>query len=763
MHSRRSFSVLALTILSTNLGCEAIARVDRDQIPSETGGAGGAGGAAQSSSSSSGQGGMGGMGGDGGMGGNGGMGCLLDSDCPATGSDCILPSCEATACTTKLEVAGVACTDGNGKLCDGQGQCVECLVATDCAMGTACQTPTCTAGVCGFSNAPVGTKISDPTPGDCQNEQCDATGQVVTGSDDTDVPMPANECKFGACSMGTPSTPDAPLGTMCGVMNTICDGMGNCVGCTTNAQCGMPTECKTPTCAAMTCTDEFTAEGTQLMAQTPNDCNVAVCDGMGSIRQSADDTDLPLDEGNPCTEQACSAGLPIFPPASVGMPCNQNGGKVCDSAGMCVECNLGNDCASGLCAMNVCQPPEVVSIVPTNTGSNISVAASIAITFSGTMDPASLVGQTSLGPCSGSIQFSVDDFATCYPFASATPMMSPDNKTATLVPAPGFSYGTSYKVRVTTGAKDQAGKALAMDYTQASGFVTEVPPSSCAGSVVISQIYASGGLAGAAFAYDYVEIHNRGNTPVDVSGWSLQYASATGSTWSGSTLSGVIAPGRYYLIQLGTNGAAGAMLPTPDLLGPNNLSPTGGKLALVTNSTNLTTSCPMGGPIMDFIGYGMTANCAEGVNPASAPNLTQATFRKGAGCTDSITNAADTELLNAAPRNGTTTALQCDCPVGNANGTTNESDLTVEMDYCNVQFPTSIMIMPGQTTPTIYGRVYEPGFTEAMGPRVRSWPRLGLAPSTSIQRIKVGICFSRQPTTFKSATMTNTWPRSSRR
>lgn len=722
MHARSSISFLALTILSAAVGCEAIARVDRENIPGE-------GGGSQSSSSSSGQ-----------------IGCLLDSDCPATGNDCTVPSCNATQCTTTVEAAGTACANGNGKVCDGLGNCVECLTEADCPQGTACQTRVCSARMCGFSNAAPGTKISDPTAGDCKSEQCDAAGQVVTGNDDTDVPTAPNQCKTGACSMGTPSTPDLPEGTACGVMNTICDGMGNCVGCTMDAHCGPPTECNAPTCVAMTCTDNFVAEGTQIMAQTANDCVVTECDGMGGLRQVPDAMDLPLDDDNPCTEQACDVGMPIFPPSVIGKACNQNGGKVCDGNGACVECNVGGECASTICAMNVCQPPEVVSIVPTNAATNISVANSIAIMFSGTMDPTTLIGQTSVGPCSGSIQLSVDDFTTCYPFASALPTMTPDNKTATVVPAPGFSYGTTYKVRVTTGAKDQSGKALAMNYTQPMGFATEVPPSSCAGSIVISQVYASGGLAGAAYAFDYVELHNRGNTPVDVTGWTVQYASATGTTWSGPTLSGIMAPGGYYLIQLGTNGSVGAMLPTPNLVGTNNLSPTAGKLALVTNATFLMVSCPMGGAVMDFVGYGATANCAEGPMPANAPTLTQALFRKAGGCVDSVTNSVDTELLNAAPRNGMTPTQQCDCPVGSANGTTNESDIPVEMDFCNVQFPTTIQVTPGQMTPPIYGRVYEPGFTPTMGANALITAEVGVGPANVNPEYQSGYQFF--PATF---------------
>ena len=47
--------------------------------------------------------------------------------------------------------------------------------------------------------------------------------------------------------------------------------------------------------------------------------------------------------------------------------------------------------------------------------------------------------------------------------------------------------------------------------------------------VVISQIYGAGGNSGATLQNDYVELFNRGAEPVSLAGWSVQYASATGS------------------------------------------------------------------------------------------------------------------------------------------------------------------------------------------------------------------------------------------
>jgi hypothetical protein len=55
-------------------------------------------------------------------------------------------------------------------------------------------------------------------------------------------------------------------------------------------------------------------------------------------------------------------------------------------------------------------------------------------------------------------------------------------------------------------------------------------PAWAASDVVISQVYGGGGGSGAPFKQDFIELFNRGSTPISLSGWTVQYASATGNT-----------------------------------------------------------------------------------------------------------------------------------------------------------------------------------------------------------------------------------------
>ena len=75
--------------------------------------------------------------------------------------------------------------------------------------------------------------------------------------------------------------------------------------------------------------------------------------------------------------------------------------------------------------------------------------------------------------------------------------------------------------------------------------------------VVISQIYGGGGNTGALFRNDFVELFNGGTNTTDLAGWSVQYASAAGTTWQGAPLSGALPPGHYFLLQLASGGTNG--------------------------------------------------------------------------------------------------------------------------------------------------------------------------------------------------------------
>jgi len=182
-------------------------------------------------------------------------------------------------------------------------------------------------------------------------------------------------------------------------------------------------------------------------------------------------------------------------------------------------------------------------------------------------------------------------------------------------------------------------------------------------NLVISQVYGGGGNSGAPYRSDFIEIFNRGNTSVNLNGWSVQYASDTATTWAVTNLTNVtLQPGQYYLVQESGSNVAFPALPTPDATGTTNLAAGAGKVALVNGTTALSGSCPSGSSIIDFLGYGTTATCREGTTTADnapAPGNTTADFRKAGGCVDTNNNAADFLVSAPNPRNSSSPTNDC--------------------------------------------------------------------------------------------------------
>lgn len=190
--------------------------------------------------------------------------------------------------------------------------------------------------------------------------------------------------------------------------------------------------------------------------------------------------------------------------------------------------------------------------------------------------------------------------------------------------------------------------------------------------VRIMQVYGGGGNSQAPFTQDFVELYNEGTAPQNLTGWSIQYASATGTGALGNgasqllALSGTINPGQYYLIGLATS-TNGVALPTPDITNTSiNMSGSAGKVALADIATSLAcntaATCAANGNaahIVDLVGYG-NANYFEGT--AAAPTLSNTTSAvRNDPCVDTDDNAADFKAINPpTPRNSSTTTATCE-------------------------------------------------------------------------------------------------------
>ncbi|TBL80830.1 S-layer homology domain-containing protein [Paenibacillus thalictri] len=177
--------------------------------------------------------------------------------------------------------------------------------------------------------------------------------------------------------------------------------------------------------------------------------------------------------------------------------------------------------------------------------------------------------------------------------------------------------------------------------------------------VVISQVFGGGGNSGSTYKNDFIELYNPTNNEIDLSGWSVQYASSAGTSWSATPLKNKIKPHGYYLIQEAAGSGGTTALDSPDDTGTINMAAGAGKVALVKSKIT-AISGKSDASVVDFVGFGTAASESEG-QPTGDLSATTAAVRKakdgtsgnstkGSGL-DTDANKNDFELLAPIPRN----------------------------------------------------------------------------------------------------------------
>jgi len=171
-------------------------------------------------------------------------------------------------------------------------------------------------------------------------------------------------------------------------------------------------------------------------------------------------------------------------------------------------------------------------------------------------------------------------------------------------------------------------------------------------AVVISEVYGGGGNSGAPYANDFVELHNPSSIEASLDGLVIEYRSAGGGSAGTVPLSGTMAPGAHYLVQLsaGSNADAGA-LPTPDATGNLNMSGTNGRVFLYASGSGFDSAVEgdIAGAdgLVDAVGYGSAASFETAAAPALS-NTVSAARTAGADTDD---NSADFAAGAPTPQN----------------------------------------------------------------------------------------------------------------
>jgi Big-like domain-containing protein len=376
-------------------------------------------------------------------------------------------------------------------------------------------------------------------------------------------------------------------------------------------------------------------------------------------------------------------------------------------------------------AISGCPAFGVASISPADPSSGVSLSSVVTIAFTRPADATTLTAQTAVGPCSGVVQLSSDGFQTCMGFTSAAPTMGANNTQASFTPITSFPYLTTWKLKVAGTVKSTLGTPLPGEFDSVTGFTTTGPLCNAAGgvlngSLVISQIYGAGGNSGATYQNDFIELHNRGNTTISIPAntYSVQYASATGSSWQVTPLPQIDIQAGHYILISEAGGPVGIALPAPEATGNISMAAGAGKVALASTLDPLVGVCP-GLNVLDFVGFGTTANCFLGTGPTPAPSATKSAIRGANGCTNDSNNATDFSAVAVAPRNSTNTA-PATCSCATVAVTLNETDSGPasggEVDLCTLASVDgkpglSFSVAKSATTPLIHGQIFETGLT----------------------------------------------------
>ncbi|KLO63475.1 nuclease [Dermacoccus sp. PE3] len=173
------------------------------------------------------------------------------------------------------------------------------------------------------------------------------------------------------------------------------------------------------------------------------------------------------------------------------------------------------------------------------------------------------------------------------------------------------------------------------------------PAQAASSTVLVSEVFGGGGNSGAPLRSDFVELYNASGTAIDLTGWSVQYWSASGTSAQTTPLTGSVPAGHHFLVQEadGANTSAAA-LPNADVTGRIPMSSSAGRVALVNAD----------GATVDLVGWGNAA-VAEGA-PAPATSNTTSVARRSE-CTDTDDNASDFATGAPSPAGAAAGASLC--------------------------------------------------------------------------------------------------------
>lgn len=176
--------------------------------------------------------------------------------------------------------------------------------------------------------------------------------------------------------------------------------------------------------------------------------------------------------------------------------------------------------------------------------------------------------------------------------------------------------------------------------------------------LVINEFYGRGGSANQPYTNKFVELYNPTSAAIDLSGLSVQYRSATGTAVANgvAALSGSLAGGDFYVLQMNSNGTVGSPLPASVVDQTSTLAPSGTTgTVFVARSTAAINPATQADLVIDKLGYG-TSNSPEAVAAAyTGANADPGSLTR-TGASDTDNNSVDF-TFTATPTPGTDASI----------------------------------------------------------------------------------------------------------
>lgn len=247
------------------------------------------------------------------------------------------------------------------------------------------QATTCGVGPCvssGSTSCVSGAIVDSCTPGtpSASDATCDGTDDDCDGVSDEEFAAHCEGSAVISCMSGVPSSDDCDDGDACTGLET-CEAASCVPGTPPTLDDGNP-------CTSDACDPELGVVHTPVAFGTScadgDSCNGSEeCDGAGACTPG---TALPLDDGNPCTIDACDPSTGVsHEPAPSGTSCEDaepcDGAEVCDGAGTCI--------AGPLPATGPCVPPGPVAAIFVDESRPLHdpAAGASVVSYTGTSAP----------------------------------------------------------------------------------------------------------------------------------------------------------------------------------------------------------------------------------------------------------------------------------------------------------------------------------------------------------------------------------------